>query len=207
MKKNVLVLIIITLAFSLFAKEQRKNGFGFSLGMISGFGLSYRRMEEKFGFQATIGKGGSSQANDMGWESSWEDTTSTQYSFRSRRTDEFNYGLSCYYFLLKSKNTTFYILAAGTLYHKVVSYNYYEYEYNEINDDWYFTGKKIRRKEDPEDSVNTGYGIGFEFRIFANLHLSFEWTHVHLISLTDIDDEYKGEDNYNAPQIGIHLYF
>ncbi len=57
--KNLFALTVITLiTFTLLAEIEFEKGFGLSIGMTSGMGVSYRYVNEMYGFQATYGGGG-----------------------------------------------------------------------------------------------------------------------------------------------------
>lgn len=58
MKKIVTLIVIVLITSTFLAGSEFEKGFGLSLGMISGFGTSYRYVNEIYGFQATYGGGG-----------------------------------------------------------------------------------------------------------------------------------------------------
>ena len=58
MKKIVTLIVIVLITSTLLADIEFEKGFGLSLGMTSGFGTSYRYVNEMYGFQATYGGGG-----------------------------------------------------------------------------------------------------------------------------------------------------
>jgi len=54
-KKLLILMIILTFTLILTAEENLKHGLGFTGGMISGSGFSYRQMNETYGFQFAFG--------------------------------------------------------------------------------------------------------------------------------------------------------
>lgn len=145
MKKLILILIIISV--SILSAEELTHSIGMSAGYISGSGISYRQMNEKFGYQIAGGAYYYYEPEDEEEESELEEYLG------------WNISGTFYYILTNWQTSRFYLLAGTTIFD---IYNNIE---NEYDDDEY----------EDDTFVNIGIGIGLEFPLTKYLHLSVEW--------------------------------
>ena len=148
MKKLILILIMISISI-LFA-EELKHSIGMSAGYISGSGISYRQMNERFGYQIAGGAYYSYEPEDE------EDVVEDVYTIEYLGMNISGTG----YYILKNWHTSrFYLLAGTTIF------------------DVYDKAKMESGDYEYEDDIfiNVGIGIGLEFPLTKYLHLSVEW--------------------------------
>jgi len=146
MKKLILVMMIITSSI-LFA-EELKHSIGMSVGYISGSGISYRQMNEKFGYQIAGG-------------AYYEYYEADEDSLSDEKYLGWNISGTFYYNLKNWQTSRFYLLAGTTI------FDVYDKEYIEDTDSEYEVNDKTY--------INVGIGIGLEFPLTKYLHLSVEW--------------------------------
>ncbi len=146
MKTLILITMIITL--SVLSAEELTHSIGMSAGYISGSGISYRQMNEKFGYQIAAGAYYSYEPEDEEEESDSEKYLGWNIS-------------GTYYYILKNWQTSrFYLLAGTTI------FDVYDTTQNEFGD---------YEEDEDETYINVGIGIGLEFPLTKYLHLSVEW--------------------------------
>ena len=206
MKKIIILIILLTFALLLTAEENLKHGLGFTGGMTSGSGFSYRQMNENFGFQIALGAlmNNSSDCEDCfaeSFEGDWingEDDIYTEYSYG--KTMHLNLGINFYKPLHHGKKSSLYLLAgtAGYLFREEVAEQ--DYYYNEDDDLWVQSGQK-RVENDTEFTINVGAGFGIEYSLNKNIKLNFEWPLVFSFEDKDLNIFMY------IPQAGIHYYF
>ena len=206
MKKLMTFTIILIFSFALSADENLRHGLGFTGGMISGSGFSYRQMNENYGFQFAFGAlmNNSSDCEycfQESYESDWisvEDDFYTEYSYGN--TLNLNLGINFYKPLHKGKKSKLYLLAgtAGYLFSEDVTEQ--DYEYNDTDSLWVQSGQE-RIDINTEFTFNIGTGFGIDYNLSNNIKLNFEWPLV--FSFQD------GDMNIlmYIPQAGIHYYF
>lgn len=146
MKELILILIIISI--SILSAEELTHSIGMSAGYISGSGISYRQMNEKFGYQIA---GGAYYHYEP--EDEEEERDSEKYL-------GWNISGTGYYILKNWQTSRFYLLAGTTI------FDVYDITQNEFGDD---------EKDEDETYINVGIGIGLEFPLTKYLHLSVEW--------------------------------
>ncbi|MCK5050657.1 MAG: hypothetical protein KAS53_02870 [Candidatus Cloacimonetes bacterium] len=146
MKKLILMLIIISISI-LFA-EELTHSIGMSAGYISGSGISYRQMNERFGYQIA---GGTYYEYYVADEDSLSDEEYLGWNISGT-----------FYYNLKNWQTSRFYLLAGT-----AIFDIYDKEYIEDTDSDY--------EVNDETYINIGIGIGLEFPLTKYLHMSVEW--------------------------------
>ncbi len=150
MKKIILVMMIIT--SSILLADELTHSIGMSAGYISGSGISYRQMNEKFGYQIAGGAFYSYEPENVEDE---ED-----------QVEYLGWNISgTYYYILKNWQTSRFYLLAGTTIFDIYHMTQNEYGNNEEDE------------VENEDAtyVNVGIGIGLEFPLTKYLHVSVEW--------------------------------
>lgn len=203
MKKLLILIIILTFSFALSAEENLRHGLGFTGGMISGSGFSYRQMNENYGFQfalgaITLGDGDDIEFDEIGF---WEEDTLSTYSIEEEGTFYYtNFGASYYKFLHKGEKSIFYFLVGTAAYINFGSVEEQIYGYNQDTQLWEALGEPT---EETEVTIRTnfGIGIGIDYMLTENIHLNLDWPFVY----SRCDDDF--DLIMYIPQAGIHYYF
>jgi len=189
MKKILILITILALAMILSAEDELRHGLGFTGGMISGSGFSYRQMNETYGFQFAFGAITIGDTDDTYFEDEydsywWQNSGSTHIMEDEGIFFHTNFGASYYKHLHRSEKSTFYFLVGTAAYINFGEVSEQIYQYNEVN---------IR--------ANVGFGIGIDYKLTQNIHLNLDWPLVFS----------KSDENFNIimyiPQAGIHYYF
>jgi len=207
MKKIYLILSILLTIFLLSAEvKDLEYGLGFSAGMISGSGFSFRKLSDDFGYQVNLGA-------LMDRSSGCDDCFPDEYERQLRADDNedftdnskgstihANLGFNLYKPLHNGKYTRLYLLAGTAAYFSQEKVSKQDYTYNDVDSVWVKTGKQ-RDHFDNDLTVNIGAGFGIDYKLIDNIRLSLEWPLV----LCFPEDEMK--IIMYIPQIGIHYYF
>ncbi len=203
MKKLIMLIIILTFLLFLSAEENLKHGLGFTGGMISGSGFSYRQMNENYGFQfalgaITFGDGDEPDSEENGF---WGEDTLDTYTMEDEGVFYYtNFGASYYKFLHKGERSLFYFLAGTAAYINFGSVEEQIYEYNPDTQSWETSGEPTEETE-VTIRTNIGIGIGIDYKLSENIHLNLDWPFVYS----------RCEDDFDLimyiPQAGIHYYF
>lgn len=203
MKKIMMFIIILTFLLVLSAEENLRHGLGFTGGMISGSGFSYRQMNENYGFQfalgaITIGEGDDIEFDEIGF---WEEDTLDTYTMEDEGVFYYtNFGASYYKFLHKGEKSLFYFLVGTAAYINFGSVKEQIYGYNPDTQLWETLGEST---EETEVTVRTnfGIGIGINYKLTNNIHLNLDRPFVYSRCYDDFDLIMY------IPQAGIHYYF
>lgn len=205
MKKLLLIISIFTLVFTLSAQENFKHGLGFTGGMISGSGFSYRQMNETYGFQIALGVITLGDDDDIDFEESgghygWSDTTSTHIMEDEGISYLTNIGVSYYKHLHRGEKSTFYCLAGTAAYMDFGEIREQIFVYNTDDGIWETSGEPT---EETEFNLrfNVGIGIGIDYKLTENISLNLDWPLVFSKSDEELDIIMY------IPQAGIHYYF
>jgi hypothetical protein len=187
------------------------RAIGFSGGMISGSGFSYRKLDHKGGFQinggllANNGNGSIMEDESVHDIYYWYPDTShiyTEYDWDMSVSGSFGYNY--YKTLRKAKNSTLYLLAGAALYFRSEKEISRDYQYAQIDSAkyriLYVTDEKIQWVHD--GTFNLGAGFGIEYNITDHIRVSVDWPLVFSFS-TDSDFQIF----MYIPQGGIHYYF
>ena len=207
MFQKISMFILLLMPCSLFAKEPVR-GLGFAAGQISGLGISYRMMGEKYGFQATFG--GLSQKQDDEYQYDeirkpyepeyWQPSTAP-FTFQERlRETDVNLGLMVMKVLHSAKWSTFYAFTGASIFYQVETFNEYHYQY-ELYDDNSYSQMKTggpTKKSSSSSTIYGGAGIGIEIKFTQNIRLAVEWP----LTLSS-----KGDFIMYIPQTGLHYFF
>ncbi len=206
MKKILILIMIFTLAMALSAEDELRHGLGFTGGMISGSGFSYRQMNETYGFQFAFGAlmDNSSECEDCfaeSYDADWiyeEDGIYTESSYGNIM--HMNLGLSIYKPLHHGKKSSLYLLVgtAGYLFSEDITEQ--DYIFNDTDDLWVQSGQE-RVESNTELAINVGAGFGIEYNLSSNIKLNFEWPLVFSFQEEDLNIFMY------IPQAGIHYYF
>ena len=210
MIKLIIIIIILTFFMALSAEENLRHGLGFTGGMISGSGFSYRQMNENYGFQFAIGAITLGDMDDVEMESSmpgevWTDTTQTHTETIEDEGIFYhtNLGASYYKFLHKGEKSVFYALIGAALYTNfgTITEQDYVYTYNENTGMWDSAIGTATENEEITLRTNFGIGIGIDYKLTENIHINLDWPFVYS----------RCEDDFDLimyiPQAGIHYYF
>ena len=205
--KKVSLIIIILLALSMLTAEEKEleYGLGFSGGLISGSGFSFRKLNDDFGYQINLGAlmDNSSECDDCfpeNYHGEWieDDDSFTDYSYGN--TTHANLGINIYKPLHNGKRSKLYLLAgtAGYFFREKISEQ--DYTYNDIDSLWVQTGQR-RDATETEFTLNLGAGFGFDYKLSENIKLNLEWPLVFSFPEDDM------RIYMYIPQVGIHYYF
>ncbi len=197
MIKKSFFLWILLLTTTVWAQEelQLSKAIGFGGGMISGSGFSYRKIDDKGGFQINGGLIGWNRNETLPDESDlrFSDYVYTEYAWNMYING--NVGVNLYKTLRKAEKSTLYLLYGAAVYleaEQEISRRYQGGHYiSEEQTNW------------SNDLIfNTGAGFGFEYHVTENIHLALEWPLI--LSLGGNSDF---EIIMYIPQGGIHYYF
>ena len=196
-------IVILTFAFILSAEENLRHGLGFTGGMISGSGFSYRQMNENYGFQFALGAItlGDNDEPDFAENGFWGEDTLGTYTMEDDGIFYYtNFGASYYKFLHKGEKSLFYFLVGTAAYINFGSVEEQVYGYNQDTQLWETLGEPTEEKE-VTTRINFGIGIGIDYKLTDNIHINLDWPFVYS----------RGEDDFDLimyiPQAGIHYYF
>ena len=207
MTRKMASAFVFTIMIGIAQAEEPVHGLGFAAGQPSGLGLSYRRMTDNFGFQATFGAVSINQDDwgnyyyPMEYDAEYgkpyfEPFTQKHYV---RETDA-NLGILLFKVLHSAKKSRFYAFIGGSLFYNIDSFEESTYEYRLQTDNTYImheiSGPK--KSSESQSSIYGGFGIGIEFRITENIRVAVEWP------LTVSSD---GDFIMYIPQAGLHYFF
>jgi len=204
-KKIIILIALLTFALLLTAEENLRHGLGFTGGMISGSGFSYRQMNEIYGFQFAFGAITIGDNDDIDFEDEyddywWHDTGSNHIMEDEGIFYHTNFGASYYKFLHKGKKSTFYFLVGAATYMNFGKVEEQVYQYNDDDEIWEPLGEPTEENE-VNIRANVGFGIGIDYKLTDNIHLNLDWPLVFS----------KSDENLDiimyVPQAGIHYYF
>ncbi len=207
MKKLVLSIALVLIILVVSAKEKDyKYGLGFSGGMISGSGFSFRKLSDIGGYQINFG---AIMQNADECEDCFGTTYEKNYfletddTFTEQSTDmnmNINLGYNLYKTLHIGTKSKLYLLAGGAVYMSSDKVYEQDYNYNNTSNYWEKSGNQ-RETFENDFLFNIGGGFGFDYKISQNIVLNLEWPLT--VSLSD--------DGTNIfmyiPQAGIHYYF
>lgn len=203
--KKIMILITIIFLSLILSAEEFEHALGFTGGMISGSGFSYRRMKENYGYQVAFGAITMGDTDDTDFEDSyeqywWPDTTSVNTLEDEGAYWNANIGVSYYKHLHKGENSTFYCLLGTAAYMDFGAIQEQNYEYNEDLQIWETSGEPTENNEF-NVRAHFGFGIGIDYKLTENIRLNLDWPFVFS----------KYDDNFDIimyiPQAGIHYYF
>jgi hypothetical protein len=206
MVKSVLYICLIFGAIQLRAAEPVR-GLGFAAGQLSGLGLSYRTMGEKYGFQVTFGALSLKQGDERGdnyqgdfdpqyWQPS---TIPFSQKDRVRETDA-NLGLLIFKVLHSAKWSTFYAFTGASIFYQHETFEEYEYQYRIYDNKSYIIDELSgpRNSSESTSTIYGGVGIGIEIKFTQNIRLGVEWP----LTLSS-----EGDFIMYIPQTGLHYFF
>jgi hypothetical protein len=194
-KRSVFFLLFVCVIASAQDDTNLSKAIGFSGGMISGSGFSYRKIDEKGGYQINGGLVGWNRNEQLPAESDlwYSHKIATEYAWNMHVNG--NIGVNLYKTLRKAQKSTLYLLWGGAIYVDAEQ----EISRKHLN------GKYISDEESTWDShirLNAGAGFGFEYHITENIHIAMEWP----LTLS-----FAGNSEFEIimyiPQGGIHYYF
>lgn len=171
------------------------KAIGFGGGLISGSGFSYRKIDEKGGYQINGGLVGWNQNEQLPSESDlwYSNYVVTEYAWNMYVNG--NVGINFYKTLRKAEKSTLYLLWGSAIYLDAEQELSRKHQYGQ-----YISDEKT--SWDTNLKVNAGAGFGFEYHITENIHLALEWP----LTLS-----FSGNSEFNIimyiPQGGIHYYF
>lgn len=209
--KKIMIIICLILTSSLAFSQNKtlKHGLGFSAGMISGTGFSYRQMGEKYGFQIAFGiisYNNDDYDFDFGYTASYNpdiwvpNTSRANTEIESGRETWANAGITFYKILHRAKKSSFYIFTGvGNYFSSEIEYRQ-DYKYIILSENTYSYEKVGNEKKSTESDFKlySGIGIGLDYNLTENIHISIAWP------LTISND---GDIYMYIPQGGIHYYF
>ena len=198
-----MLIIILTFALVLSAEEDLRHGLGFTGGMISGSGFSYRQMNEIYGFQFALGAitlGDNDEPDFAENGFCGEDTLGT-YTMEDEGVFYYtNFGASYYKFLHKGEKSLFYFLVGTAAYINFGTVEEQVYKYNADTEMCEPFGEPTEEKE-VTTRINFGIGIGIDYKLTDNIHFNLDWPFVYSRCGDDFDLIMY------IPQAGIHYYF
>ncbi|MBN2088913.1 hypothetical protein JW964_04845 [candidate division KSB1 bacterium] len=205
MKKLQISLIILFQVTLLFSQEQPlRHGLGFAAGMLSGSGFSYRQINQKYGFQVTFGllsyHDNSSDFSEETYTKNGLDADLTYLEERFGRETKGNIGLMIYRILNRAEHSLFYaMIGVGNYFSSVRMYRR-DYKYFDAGSNLYLYKPVSPTRNSTETDITTymGLGLGLEWYLSKNIHLSIEWP----LTVT-----HAGNIFMYVPQAGIHYYF
>ncbi len=184
------------------------QGIGFAAGQLSGIGLSYRVMQEKYGLQITVGAI-SLKEDEPGYydsrpqpyppDASYPIDESYLETYRVRETDA-NLGLLFMKTLHSSSRARLYALTGFCVFLQADTYEVQEYGLQHVDDEKYHYVPVGDRKKETEQSSTFygGFGIGIEIKFTPNIRLALEWP----LSFSS-----DGDFVMYIPQAGLHYFF
>ncbi len=199
-------LFITTAATRLFAADPLQ-GMGFAVGQISGVGLSYRIMLQKYGFQITFGAMSQKDSDDDPYSETgvydaeiWKPTTEPHTQQTQIRQTDANLGLMFIKILHQARKSTFYAFTGFSIFAQKTSYVNQDYQYKILDETHYEYGPvgEPRPGDDLSNTFYGGLGVGIEVKFTANIRLALEWP------LTFSSD---GNFVMYFPQAGFHYFF
>ena len=147
------IFVLILFASSILFAEELTHAIGMSAGYISGSGISYRQINEKYGYQIAGGAYYNYEPEDEEEEFN-DDIEDSKY---------LGWNISgTYYHILKNWQTSRFYLLAGTTIFDVYDITQNEFGNNEA-------------ENIDATYINIGIGIGLEFPLTKYLHVSVEW--------------------------------
>ena len=185
MKKLFSVILFIVFTILFIQASELQNGLGFSAGMVSGSGFSYQHKFTNSSYKITFGILSRGSEYDCFTETNYlynyntenpVDTTKVWVEECSGPVFSGNIGFQYNKYLHQTKKTSFYILGGIAGYYffqkyqkqkyhnKIVDNEHYKIE--TIGDKYYTTEKSL--------TINSGIGIGMEYKITQNLTFSLE---------------------------------
>ena len=197
MKGKSIVLSLIFFTSVAWAQEGMNltKAIGFGGGLISGSGFSYRKIDEKSGYQINSGLVGWNQHGELPAEDELRSSDYVVTEYASNMYVNGNIGINFYKTLRKAKKSTLYLLYGSAIY----------IEAEEEVSRKHQNGQYISEEESTWDNdirVNAGAGFGFEYNITKNIHVALEWP----LTLS-ISGDSEFEIIMYIPQGGIHYYF
>lgn len=202
--KILVIAIMVSMIGFCFAESDASKGIGVQFGTSSGSGYSYRWMGENHGFQFTIGAI-SYGTNDLKFPS-WvydDDIEMTSdgpaYSRKGIKTS-MSAGLNYIHVIDKSRSSTFYIVAGGSIgLHNQKMYRRY-YDQSSPGSSSYTLDLSIPAESyrDKETRWTLGAGPGFELALDKHFKFSID------LPFTVNSDE---EMVMYVPQVGLYYYF
>ena len=213
--KNIIIVIFVVFSASVYPQNKElSKGLGFSAGMISGTGFSYRQINEKHGFQITFGIMSFSDDEDIneyyfsdGYNSTynpnyWTPDTSgikTEYEY-GNAGNWGNLGFTYFMPLHRSTKSLFYMMTGiSTYFSSDIKYSK-DYRYIILSDSTYSYEPitEIKKTDNFDYELFLGIGIGIEDKHTDNIRLSID------LPLTFSN---KGKITMLIPQAGIYYYF
>ncbi|MBU0711564.1 hypothetical protein KKC74_15385 [bacterium] len=217
MKKWIFIQLIVSLTIVFAQDNNLSKGLGLSAGMISGTGFSYRQMNEKNGFQISLGikyisdedddintyyfsDGYTRDYNSDYWIPDTSDIT-TEYEYSYGCSGPWgNLGLTYFIPLHRAKKSLFYTMVGiGTYYSSDVKYSR-DYKYVILSDSTYSYEPitDIQKIIISDYVIFFGIGMGIEYQFTENIRMSAD------LPLTFSN---YGDIIMTIPQIGIYYYF
>lgn len=206
--KNLCLLVTVLIIFSsLFCEEKElQYGLGFSGGLISGSGFSFRKLNADFGYQINLGAlmDNSTRCDECFAEElpgDWyyeDDDIYTEHSYGS--SFHANLGVNLYKQLHQSRKSRFYLLAGTAAYLFSEEVSEQDYSYDDTDSVWVKTGQ-VRHEQNNDFTLNLGAGFGIEYKLSENIRLNLEWPLTFSFSDGDMNIYMY------IPQGGIHYFF
>jgi hypothetical protein len=197
MKGNKVLLSVLLFTSLAWGQEGKmlSKAIGFAGGLISGSGFSYRKIDEKGGYQINGGLVGWNRNETLPAESDlwYSDYVVTEYAWNMYING--NVGVNLYKTLRKAEKSTLYLLCGSAIYIDAEEETSRKHQYGH-----YISPEK--NTWDTNLQVNAGAGFGFEYHITENIHLALEWP----LTLS-IGGETDFQIIMYIPQGGIHYYF
>jgi len=217
MKYLLIIILIVIMSLSLFAKDKElSNGLGFAAGFISGSGFSYKHDFGKTAYQITLGVLATNEKNydncaDYKEENSLiydeyytPDTTSTFDYSCDKNHIWGNIGFQYLYKLHRAKNSSFYLLTGVSGYFTSATSDNQKYKYV-IDDSTHYHQELVGNTYSSTKNtlhINTGVGLGIEYKITKNIRTSFE-----LPLILSFNDDKNLNLRMFIPQVSLIYFF
>lgn len=206
---GILIILMATVMCAQEAKDFSK-AIGFSAGLTSGSGFSYRKLDHIGGFQINGGiltqRGNGSLMEEQPYEIYyWDPDTSLIYTdYNWDMTVSGSFGYNHYKTLRRTNNSTLYLLAGGAVYFRSEHEISRDFKYSQIDSSKYQIKYISDEKSEwiHDGTINLGAGFGIEYNITDNIRISLDWPLVFSLS-TDSDFQII----MYVPQGSIHYYF
>ena len=205
---KTLLFALLLLAFTMLAGQEKELecGLGFSGGLISGSGFSFRKIDAGFGYQINLGAlmDNTSRCDHCfpdEYPRDWINEEDDVYTDRSYGSSfHANLGVNFYKPLHQGKRSRFYLLAGAAGYYFREEVTKQDYIYVPADSVWVKSGA-VRDDDNSNFTLNAGAGFGIEYKLSENIRLNLEWPLVFSFP----------EDKMNIimyiPQAGIHYFF